>query len=86
MNVEATLVILKLAMPLPMVRILLSRLDMPRVMRLAAMVVTGEQAGRAQTRLTDGLGVLVRLPLGGRARVLAVVGELVHKAMYSNDV
>ena len=41
--------ILKLAMLPPMMRILLSGLDMLHVMRSAATVVTGEQAGRVQT-------------------------------------
>ena len=86
LNMEATLVILKLAMLLPMMRILLFRLDMPRVMRSDATVVTGEWAGRVQTRLTDGLGVLICLPLGGHARVLTVVGKLMCDAMCSDGV
>ena len=53
---------------------------------VGCMVVTGEQAGRVWTQLTDGLGILIQLPLLGHARILTVVGELVCEAMHGDGI
>lgn len=44
----------------------------------------GREGGRRGR--TDGLGVLVRLVLGGSSRVLSVVGELVSESVSGDRV
>lgn len=85
LNVAATLV--KLAIPPPMMRILPLGLGVPRVMRstfemVSQIVFRPVLAGKR----TNGLGVLVSLPLGGCTTVLSIVGKLVRKPMRGNRV